>query len=90
MMAKKYWITGILGIGCTMLGIWLRLMARDLAWPSNYGYSGPREETVWAIRERAYQDLSLVILGFGLAVILMVLITWLWLPLVHAHDGQGD
>lgn len=77
-MAIKYLITSILGLSCTVVGVWLRLAARALAWPTNYGYSGPREETVWAIREHAYQDLSLVILGFGLMVILVVLVTWLW------------
>jgi hypothetical protein len=77
-MAIKYLITSIVGLSCTAVGIWLRLAARELAWPTEVGYSGPREETIWAIQEHAYQDLSLVILGFGLLVILIVLVNWLW------------
>jgi hypothetical protein len=76
-MAIKYLITSMLGLSCTAVGVWLRLAARDLAWPSDFGYSGPREDTVWAIREHAYRDLSLVILGFGLVVMLIVLVSWL-------------
>jgi hypothetical protein len=60
-------------------GIWLRLRARNLAWPIEWSYSGPREDTIWAIREQAYQDdVSLAIVGFGLLILLLVLAHWLW------------
>ena len=79
----KYWITGILGFSCTAAGIWLRLAASALAWPTDFWYSGPREDTVWAMREQAYQDIGLVILVFGLAVILFLLVNWLRSPASH-------
>ncbi|HLO14709.1 MAG TPA: hypothetical protein VK206_07770 [Anaerolineales bacterium] len=79
-MAIRYFITSTLGLICAVVGIWLRFAARDLAWPLQWSYSGPREDTIWAIREHAYQDVSLAILSFGLALIAIVLVTWLWLP----------
>jgi len=76
----KYFITSILGLSCIGVGIWLRLAAHELAWPIQWAYSGPREDTPWAIREHAYQDLSLAVLGFGLLIIILVLANWLWSP----------
>jgi len=76
----KYWITSLLGLSCSAVGVWLRLSARDLAWPTDFSYSGPQEDTIWAIHEHAYQDLSLAILGFGLVVLLLVLVNWLGYP----------
>lgn len=69
-----------LGFLCTALGVWLRLRAHNLAWPIEWGYSGPRQDTLWAIREHAYQDIALVVLGFGLLLLLLVLASWLWTP----------
>jgi hypothetical protein len=68
----------LFGFAAIAFGTWLRLAATDLAWPLSFGYSGPREDTVWAIRERAYQDLGLMLLGFGLLAVLMALGHWLW------------
>ena len=87
MKAFGYFITTILGMSCTWFGIWLRLKAYDLAWPLEWGYSGPREDTIWAIRERALQDVSLMILAFGLLLIAMVLFRWLQAP--SANNEQG-
>jgi uncharacterized membrane protein len=72
-----YFITSVLGIVCTWLGIWLRLSAYDLAWPTEWSYGGPRQDTIWAIREHAYQDISLMILGFGLLLLGIVVSRWL-------------
>ncbi len=80
-----YWTTTILGISCTGIGIWLRLKAYDLAWPVEWDYSGPRENTIWAIREHAYQDISLSILAFGLLLLAMVLFHWL-----QARNANGQ
>jgi len=88
MTTMKYFITGLLGLGCTFVGIWLRFTARDLAWPIEWKYSGPREDTIWAIREHAYQDLGLVILGFGLLIIILVLAKWLWSPLTNSKPER--
>ena len=79
-MTIKSYFTSILGLSSTAVGVWLRLAARDLAWPAEWSYSGPREDTLWAIRERAYQDLGLAILGFGLLTMILVLANWLWTP----------
>jgi hypothetical protein len=85
MAAIKSAITSIVGISCTLLGTWLRLAAHVLAWPTEWTYRGPREDIIWAIREHAYQDLSLVILGFGLLVIIIGLMNWLWSPTLHGN-----
>lgn len=69
---------GILGGIFTIMGILLRFYARDIAWPNEYSYSGPRESTIWAIQEAVYKDIGLVFLIFGLAVILVVINNWLW------------
>jgi len=78
MQVFKSCITSILGLSWIAVGIWLRLAASDLAWPTEWSYSGPREDTVWAIRQHAHQDLGLVILGFGLLLVILVLAKWLW------------
>lgn len=58
----------------------LRLWAHPLAWPASYSYSGPRESTVWAIREAAYQEVSMVMMLLGAALIVLVLVRCLWPP----------
>ena len=85
MTAFKSRFTSLLGLICTAAGIWLRLKARDLAWPQEWSYSGPREDTIWAIQEHAYQDLSLAILGFGLLLLIVVLVHWLWSPVTNTN-----
>ena len=87
MKALGYFITIIFGVSCTWIGIWLRLKAHDLAWPMEWGYGGPREDTIWAIRERAYQDISLAILAFGLLVLALVLFHWLQAPSARKELG---
>jgi hypothetical protein len=87
MKTFRYFITTILGISCTWFGIWLRLKAHDLAWPLEWGYSGPREDTIWAIHERAYQDISLAILAFGLLLLAMILFRWLRAPSANNEHG---
>lgn len=76
---------GIFGAVFTIFGILLRLFANDIAWPKEYGFSGPRENTIWAIREGAYQDIGLAFLIFGLVVIIIVIINWLWNP-IHIQE----
>ena len=68
--------------------MWLRLKAYDLAWPLEWEYGGPREDTIWAIREHAYQDISLVILAFGLLLLTMVLVHWLWSPVAERKQER--
>lgn len=86
MIKTKQIKTGILGGIFTILGILIRLFAKDIAWPKEYVFSGPRENTIWAIREGAYQDIGLAFLIFGLAVILVIIINWLWAPLPVRED----
>jgi len=87
MTAIKYFVSGILGLSCTWTGIWLRLKAHDLAWPLEWGYGGPREDTIWAIREHAYQDVSLAILAFGLLLLAILLFHWLRTPPADNEHG---
>jgi len=58
----------LLGVILFGAGAALRLWATDLAWPSSWSYSGPREMTKWAILESALKDIALaiMILGCGL------------------------
>lgn len=88
MRATAYFFTTILGIGCTWFGIWLRLKAYDLAWPLEWGSSGPREDTIWAIREQSYQDMGLAILAFGLLLLAIVLANWVWLYSRNNQEKQ--
>jgi hypothetical protein len=76
--AAKRATGAILGVGIAFLGAYLRLSAHTLAWPASDSYTGPREATEWAIAERAYQDLGLIALVFGLVMILLVFVNWLW------------
>ncbi len=76
----KQLIAFVIGAISAVVGFRLRLFAHDIAWPTSYSYSGPRENTIWAIREQTYQDVGMVILVFGLVVILVVLVNWLFLP----------
>lgn len=80
MIKRKQIKAFFIGTVFTIAGILLRLFANDISWPKEYSYGGPRENTLWAIRERAYQDLALSFLIFGLVVIIIVVINWLWIP----------
>lgn len=86
MLNAKQLKTGIFGAIFAILGVLLRLFAGDIVWPKEYIYSGPRENTIWAIKEKAYQDIGLVFLIFGLAVILAVVINYLWISSVIRED----
>lgn len=81
----KQLIAATIGLFVAIFGVRLRLAAYDLAWPNQFSYSGPRENTIWAIREQAYQDVGLVLTVFGLVVLLVVLVNWLWTP----SDSRG-
>ena len=67
----------ILGIIVALIGLFLRLGARWLAWPIMYSYTGPRENTEWAIMERALSDVSLILMVFGLTMVLITFNKWL-------------
>ncbi len=85
---QKRLVVTALGSTVALLGIWLRLSARGLAWPAAYSYSGPREATEWAIREHAYGEIGIASLAFGLAVLLIVLVHWLW-DAARVADGHA-
>jgi hypothetical protein len=65
------------GVIVAFLGLLLRLGAQGLAWPSQYSYGGPRENTEWAIMERAYSDVSLILMIFGLTLVVITFSKWL-------------
>jgi hypothetical protein len=66
------------GVIAALLGLLLRLGARWLAWPTTYSYGVPRENTEWAILERAYSDVSLILMIFGLTLVVITFRKWLW------------
>lgn len=53
-------------------GIFLRYFAYGIAWPKEWGYSGARENTVWAIKERALIDISYAFMLLGILLLLLV------------------
>lgn len=78
MFKAKQIKTGKLGIVFTIIGTLLHLFANNIAWPKEYSFSGAREDTVWAIKEAAYQNIGMIFLIFGLSIILITIIHWLW------------
>jgi hypothetical protein len=42
-----------------VVGSILRLSANAIAWPNSYSFNGPREYTLWAIREAAINDIGM-------------------------------
>lgn len=78
MLNEKQRKAGILGIALAIIGIILRIFAYDIAWPTSYVYGGPRENTIWSVKEVAYQEIGLVLFIFGLSLLLIVAINWLW------------
>jgi len=89
MTRAKQKIVTIIGLTVSLIGVRMRLYARDIAWPTTYSFSGPRENTVWAIQERAYQDVGLVLFVFGLVVLLVALIRWLWEPPTSSGSNRN-
>ena len=67
-----------LGIVVALFGSFLRLGARWLAWPIVYSYTGPRENSEWASMERAFSDVSLILMVFGLTLVVIAFRKWLW------------
>jgi hypothetical protein len=66
-----------LGTIVTLFGLLLRPDARWLAWPIVYDYTGPRENTGWAILERAISDVSVILMVFGLTLVVIAFSKWL-------------
>lgn len=87
----KQVIASALGIIVTIIGLILRFLAYDISWPKgSFGFSGPREDTIWAVRQVAYQEVGLVLIIFGLAVIFVTLINWLWMQLPSGEDKTNQ
>ncbi len=59
-------------------GIFIRLNAREWAWPAQYGFSGPRENTQWAGREAAIGEIGLVLMGIGGLFLVATYLHWLF------------
>jgi hypothetical protein len=68
----------VAGTAIALAGARLRWSARDVAWKGVMAYSGPREDTVHAFEERAYEDFGMIALLFGLALVFTVVVLWLW------------
>lgn len=66
----------VTGLSFFSFACWLRVSARWLAWPSSYRFSGDREDTVWAAREQAYQDIALWLALLGIALIIVAALRW--------------
>jgi hypothetical protein len=82
----------VAGVAISLAGVRLRWSAWDLAWSGVTGYSGPRTDTVHAFAQRTYEDLGLMTLLFGLALILAVVVLWLsdGRPARWRDDGSPD
>ena len=78
MISLRQLIVLVAGIAIALAGARRRWSARGLAWQGVKGYSGPRGETVHGFEERAYEDFGRIALLFGLALVLAVVVLWLW------------
>lgn len=76
-----------LGLLTFIGGLILRFNAGNIAWPSEYRFSGLRENTVWAIREVAISEVSTAIYVFGLLIILLVIAKHLF---CSNKDSEGS
>lgn len=63
-----------IGVFTMLAGMLLRFNADTIAWPSQCGYSGPREQTVWAIREAAIRDIGMGLFHLGGILIIGVML----------------
>ena len=54
-----------------LAGVLLRFSSNSLAWPSSYTYTGERANQPSAIREAAYNDLSVALLVLGVGLVLL-------------------
>lgn len=78
MFKIKRLVSLITGLVTSLVGIVLRLNASEMAWPDSYSYSGAREHTIWGIREQTYIDIGTTMMYFGMILIMIVFINWLW------------
>lgn len=78
MFRAKQIKAALLGIVSAIFGTLLHLFATNIAWPKEYSFSGERGNTAWAIKEAAYQNIGMIFLIFGLTIILITIINWLW------------
>lgn len=64
----------------------LLIFAINIVWHKEYSYTGERENAVWAIKEAAYQNIGLIFSIYGLAILLVMMINWLWTTsILHEH-----
>jgi len=75
-----------LGILSFVVGLVLRINARSIVWPREYSYSGPRENTLWAIRETALSEISTAIYIFGLLIFLLLIAKHIFIDEVIANE----
>ena len=69
MLSTKQKKAGVLGIVLTIIGILLRFFVN---------FIGSYNDISWILRQVVYKEIGLIFLIFGLAVLLVVIINWLW------------
>jgi hypothetical protein len=67
----------------TLIGVFLRLNAHSMAWPTQYSYSGPTSDTTWAIQENAIGQIALALMFAGILIFVVTYFYWLF-------DKQSD
>ncbi|MCK9221136.1 MAG: hypothetical protein M0Q40_00680 [Limnochordia bacterium] len=88
----RQWIAFAIGLVAAGAGAWLRVFAKDIAAPKlkSYSWSGPWKDTVWGFKEQAYLELGRIFLFFGLIVMLVALINFLWSNEAHHKTALED
>lgn len=69
MLSTKQKKAGVLGIVLTIIGILFRFFVN---------FFGSYNDISWILRQVVYKEIGLIFLIFGLAVLLVVIINWLW------------
>ena len=69
MLSTKQKKAGVLGIVLTIIGILFRFFVN---------FFGSYNNISWILRQVVYKEIGLIFLIFGLAVLLVVIINWLW------------
>ena len=77
-----------LAITLLLIGIVLRLSAHQLAWPTNYSFSGSALETSWGRCELALCEIARIFMGLGTFMLAACFTRWLFAPAEAYGDTQ--
>jgi hypothetical protein len=73
-------LIGLIGSAVlTFIGIYLRLNAHSMSWPSGgYSFSGPASETDWGRHETAISQIGMALMFAGILIFVATYFYWLF------------